>query len=98
MACRCRRRFLPGWANTWSTTTARSPRSASSRAPLCTRRTVSDVAQDKETFLGRWSRLKQEEKKLPEKKPDAGEAPALPPVDKLTPESDFTGFMHPKVE
>ncbi len=22
----------------------------------------------------------------------------LPPVDKLTPESDFTGFMHPKVE
>jgi len=25
-------------------------------------------------------------------------APVLPPVEKLTPESDFTGFMHPKVE
>jgi hypothetical protein len=24
--------------------------------------------------------------------------PALPPTDELTPESDFTGFMHPKVE
>ncbi|HYG54512.1 MAG TPA: DUF3306 domain-containing protein [Burkholderiales bacterium] len=56
------------------------------------------MAQEKETFLGRWSRLKQEEKKLPEKKPDPGEAPPLPPLEKLTPESDFTGFMHPKVE
>ncbi len=51
--------------------------------------------EKKEDFLHRWSRLKREEK-LPakEEKP----APALPPVDKLTPESDFTGFMHPKVE
>ena len=24
--------------------------------------------------------------------------PTLPSVDKLTPESDFSGFMHPKVE
>jgi hypothetical protein len=58
------------------------------------------VAHEKETFLGRWSRRKQEErseeKKLPEK-PEA-DAPELPPADKLTPESDFTGFMHPKVE
>jgi hypothetical protein len=58
------------------------------------------VTQEKETFLGRWSRLKREERseenKLPEK-PET-EAPALPPTDKLTPESDFTGFMHPKVE
>jgi uncharacterized protein DUF3306 len=55
------------------------------------------MAQDKEeTFLGRWSRLKREEK-LPEKK-DETPAPVLPPVDTLTPESDFTGFMHPKVE
>jgi hypothetical protein len=54
------------------------------------------VAQDKEKFLSRWSRLKSETK-LPEKKDDSP-APLLPPVEKLTPESDFTGFMHPKVE
>ena len=60
------------------------------------------VAEEKEKFLSRWSRLKREnENKLPEKKEGAAEeapAPVLPPVDKLTPESDFTGFMHPKVE
>jgi hypothetical protein len=53
--------------------------------------------EKKEAFLHRWSRLKQVEKKAPapqEEKP----APSLPPVDKLTPASDFTGFMHPKVE
>ena len=53
--------------------------------------------EKKEAFLHRWSRLKHEEKKTPalqEEKP----APALPPIDKLTPESDFTPFMHPKVE
>ena len=54
------------------------------------------MAQDKEKFLNRWSRLKQETK-LPEKK-DETPLPALPAVDQLTPESDFTGFMHPKVE
>ena len=58
------------------------------------------MAHDNETFLGRWSRLKREErseeKKLPEKAET--EAPQLPPADQLTPESDFTGFMHPKVE
>ena len=62
------------------------------------------MAQDKENFLTRWSRLKQEqEKKLPEKREngpllDDSPPPALPPVDTLTPESDFSGFMHPKVE
>ena len=54
------------------------------------------MAHDKETFLARWSRLKREEK-LPEEK-DETELPALPPLDKLTPESDFSPFMHPKVE
>jgi hypothetical protein len=58
------------------------------------------VAHENETFLGRWSRLKREErseeKKLPEKAET--EAPPLPPAEELTPESDFTGFMHPKVE
>ena len=55
------------------------------------------MAQEKEKFLSRWSRLKTESKDLPAEK-DLGDAPVLPPVDKLTPESDFTGFMHPKVE
>jgi Protein of unknown function (DUF3306) len=57
-----------------------------------------------EDFLRRWSRLKhaQAAQKPAEKQPlekKAAEAPpALPPVDKLTPDSDFTGFMQPKVE
>jgi hypothetical protein len=57
------------------------------------------VADDKEKFLTRWSRLKQE-KSLPEKTDDKDDSPApvLPAIDKLTPESDFTGFMHPKVD
>jgi hypothetical protein len=53
--------------------------------------------EKKEAFLQRWSRLKKEDSKpLPvaEEKP----LPQLPPIDKLTPESDFSGFMHPKVE
>jgi hypothetical protein len=53
--------------------------------------------EKKEAFLNRWSRLKKEDRQRPaveEEKP----APQLPAVDKLTPESDFTGFMHPKVE
>jgi uncharacterized protein DUF3306 len=54
------------------------------------------VTHDKEKFLSRWSRLKSENK-LPEKKDDSP-APLLPPVEELTPESDFTGFMHAKVE
>ena len=59
------------------------------------------MAQDKERFLDRWSRLKHESKDLPQKKDEAKAdtaAPVLPAVDKLTAESDFTGFMHPKVD
>src|SRR5512145_2697835 len=52
--------------------------------------------EKKEAFLDRWSRLKKEEKEPPVK--DEKPVPDLPPVDKLTPESDFAGFMHPKVE
>lgn len=57
-----------------------------------------------EDFLRRWSRLKHEsaaEKPAPAEKEEQEEAkPAapLPPVEKLTPESDFKGFMQPKVE
>ena len=55
------------------------------------------MAQDDETFLKRWARLKGQSKELPEKT-DESAAPVLPPLDKLTPDSDFSGFMHPKVE
>ena len=58
------------------------------------------MAQDKENFLARWSRLKQEQK-LPEKpaaKEDNTEAPLLPKLEELTAESDFSAFMHPKVQ
>ena len=53
------------------------------------------MAEDKEAFLSRWSRLKREQKV---EKPAETPAPALPPVEKLTPESDFSDFMHPKVK
>ena len=58
------------------------------------------TAQDNETFLGRWSRLKREERSEEKKLPENPEtdAPPLPPTDKLTPDSEFSGFMHPKVE
>ena len=61
------------------------------------------MAEDKEAFLSRWSRMKREapeketaleQKKMEEAKP----APALPPVESLTPQSEFAPFMHPKVE
>ena len=55
------------------------------------------MAEEKEKFLNRWSRLKSESKELPQKEEETP-VPVLPPVDNLTPESDFTGFMHPKVE
>lgn len=55
------------------------------------------MAEDKEAFLHRWSRLKKQQAEPVEKKDDKP-APALPPVEKLTPESDFSGFMNPKVE
>jgi hypothetical protein len=57
-----------------------------------------------EDFLRRWSRLKHEraaEKpaEQPAEKKEADAPPAaLPRVDELTPDSDFTGFMQPKVE
>lgn len=58
-----------------------------------------------EKFLSRWSRLKQEQaieeqaiEQQAIEKTDETPAPALPPVQDLTPDSDFSGFMHPKVE
>jgi hypothetical protein len=58
------------------------------------------MAEEKEAFISRWSRLKREhgaenpvEKAAPEKP-----APVLPPVEALTPESDYSGFMQPNVK
>lgn len=62
------------------------------------------MAQDKEAFLSRWSRLKREEAlkveeaaAAPPAQAQEEAAPPLPPVEELTPESDFTPFMHAKV-
>ena len=56
--------------------------------------------QEKERFLSRWSRLKKEaETKLPEPpRPAAVEeaVPNLPPLESLTPESDFPRFCIPR--
>ncbi len=67
-----------------------------------------------EGFLSRWSRVKTEARDeaaareaLPAAQPAAAapakpeaetEPPALPPVDELTLDSDFSGFFHPKVD
>ena len=56
-----------------------------------------------EAFLERWSRLKQDATDAPpQKAPEPvvdpkAPPPELPPVDKLTIDSDFRGFFHPKV-
>ncbi|MFN2644078.1 MAG: DUF3306 domain-containing protein [Burkholderiales bacterium] len=57
------------------------------------------VTEDKEPFLARWSRLKREapQKDAPAQNDAAAAAPTVPPVESLTPESDFAPFMHPKV-
>ena len=49
-----------------------------------------------EDFLRRWARVKRE--KIVEDKKLPAAAPVLPPIDKMTPDSDFTAFMQPKVE
>jgi hypothetical protein len=53
-------------------------------------------------FLSRWSQLKQQTREQPPAAQPAIDAdtpvPELPAVDKLTMESDFSGFMHPKVD
>jgi len=54
-------------------------------------------------FLARWSQRKQEAREAPPAAVPADEVvdtpvPDLPPVDELTPQSDFSAFMHPKVD
>jgi hypothetical protein len=60
--------------------------------------------EDKEAFLSRWSRLKRETKNQPPEKvadkpvdPKAP-PPELPALDKLTFESDYRAFFHPKID
>ena len=55
-----------------------------------------------EDFVSRWSRLKQEVKQSPPQPPareadPKAPAPELPPIDKLTRDSDYRAFFHPKV-
>lgn len=61
------------------------------------------MTEDKEAFLDRWSRRKLEQAEdqpaPPVAKEEANEPPvALPPVEGLTPESDFVPFMNAKVD
>ena len=61
------------------------------------------AGREPEPFLARWSRRKEEARReVPEpalQQPAVSKAPApeLPPLDKLTLESDYRGFFHPKV-
>ena len=62
--------------------------------------------EPRDPFLSRWSRLKKEAREAPAATPAPAApearaeepAPVLPPLDKLTLESDFRGFFHPKVD
>lgn len=58
--------------------------------------------EEKEAFVARWSRRKVEARERPlqevPKPADAKPLPELPPVDKLSFESDFSGFMDTRVD
>lgn len=57
------------------------------------------MAEEKEPFLERWSRLKREKpaEPAPAAKQEQETRP-LPPVESLTPQSDFSAFMQPRVK
>jgi hypothetical protein len=60
------------------------------------------MAQDHEPFLTRWSRRKRALERAPTEPQPPAQAdappPELPPIDSLTPESDFSAFMHAQVD
>ena len=60
------------------------------------------MTRDKEAFLDRWTRLKQEkpaeEPPVPEVKAKEEPAPPLQPLEELNADSDFKPFMNPKVD
>ena len=56
---------------------------------------------DEQPFLKRWSQRKieaREAQAAPPAKVEESPAPQLPPLEELTPQSDFSVFMHPKVD
>jgi hypothetical protein len=64
------------------------------------------MADDREKFVSRWSRLKREARERTQSPPPKPETPAdsqapppeLPPLDKLNFDSDYRGFFHPKID
>src|SRR5258706_1554312 len=62
------------------------------------------TGEDREAFASRWSRMKEAARQSPPQAPaekavdPKAPAPELTPVDKLTIDSDFRAFFHPKVE
>ena len=59
-------------------------------------------AREAEAFLSRWSRRKEEARReaqepLPKPAERKNSVPQLPSLDQLTFESDYRGFLHPKV-
>lgn len=58
------------------------------------------MSDDSESFLRRWSRLKHEAAN--ETPPEAAKCddgpPPLPPIEELSFDSDYSAFMHPKVD
>jgi hypothetical protein len=62
------------------------------------------ASEKREDFASRWSRLKTEARQAPAQPPAATPAdpkepaPELPPIDKLTIDSDYRAFFHPKVD
>jgi hypothetical protein len=65
-----------------------------------------DRKEPDEGFIGRWSRLKTEAREAPPVAPEPPQhiaesqeaPPELPPLEKLTFDSEFKGFFHPKVD
>ena len=66
------------------------------------------MSEQREPFLERWSRLKTQEREAVKESPapappaavpaQAEEAPPLPQIESLTPESDFRPFMNANVD
>lgn len=62
------------------------------------------AGESREAFASRWSRMKEEARRSPPQAPadraadPKSPAPELPPIDKLTIDSDFRAFFHPKVD
>ena len=67
-------------------------------------KTQEQEGKEREPFLSRWARRKEEarlqpQEPAPDKAADSkASVPELPPIDQLTPESDFRAFFHPKVD